>query len=296
MITKSINRQKFLTKKFGAIFTSDPTLMVCVLNLGYSGNWAISLPQINLEFPDLFEAVKVESECTFLLFRVLSDSVLFLEKHNFRRFITGKKVYCSFCLSIPETARFGVKVREENYFSFEGIPGLYIIDDFISEHEQHLLLNHLKKENLVKVKNRFIKHFGYSYDYNGFDVSARCEPMPSYFSLFLKRLPCIFEQPNQFTVSKYPKNTGIPLHTDLENGFGPHIFSLSLNSPIIMDFVCDNDYPQLIQLNPRSLLIITEDSRYLFKHGIKERKTDLLENGTLSHRTDRWSIIMRNVI
>lgn len=47
-------------------------------------------------------------------------------------------------------------------------------------------------------------------------------------------------------------------------------------------------------LPPRSLLLMTGPSRYGYTHGIKSRKTDII-NGEMVHRQGRYSITMRTI-
>ena len=72
---------------------------------------------------------------------------------------------------------------------------------------------------------------------------------------------------------------GIPPHVDNHNCCDDTILSLSLGSDVIMNFVCldDPDHKTIaINLPPRSLMIMSEDARYIYTHGIVPRKSDII--------------------
>ena len=48
-----------------------------------------------------------------------------------------------------------------------------------------------------------------------------------------------------------------------------------------------------VDLTPRSMMQMTGDSRLHWTHGIRNRKTDTLPDGTIRRREERWSITYR---
>lgn len=78
---------------------------------------------------------------------------------------------------------------------------------------------------------------------------------------------------------------GIPPHVDTHSAFEDAIVSLSLASDIVMEFrkpslTNDKEYVTHVSLSlpRRSLLIMSGESRYGWKHGITPRKIDVIRN------------------
>ena len=73
--------------------------------------------------------------------------------------------------------------------------------------------------------------------------------------------------------------------------------SLSLASPTVMNFYCAKKSKEKIHLllPRRSLLILSNDARYMYAHGISPRKTDVYPDDTVVNRGRRVSITLRNV-
>ncbi|KAB5551029.1 hypothetical protein GE09DRAFT_158193 [Coniochaeta sp. 2T2.1] len=141
-----------------------------------------------------------------------------------------------------------------------------------------------------------------------------------------------YPPPDQFTVQYYPPGAGIPPHVDTHSMFEEALYSLSFGSAVPMVFrrcgandarkmrlpkrsllvstgssdsgsneanspaaekIPDHEHPSWELLLPRrSLLVMTGPSRYGYTHGIKARKTDVVD-GRPVLREGRYSITMR---
>lgn len=97
---------------------------------------------------------------------------------------------------------------------------------------------------------------------------------------------------------------GIPPHVDTHSAFKDAIVSLSLSSDIVMEFrkpslTNGKEYTAHISLAlpRRSLLIMSGESRYGWKHGITPRKIDVIRDAaghlTTQYRTKRISYTFR---
>lgn len=91
-------------------------------------------------------------------------------------------------------------------------------------------------------------------------------------------------------------SVGIPSHVDTHSAFTSQIISLSLASDVVMEFrkptkMNGKEYVahRSVTLPRRSMLIMTDEVRYGWKHGITPRKIDVLRNAsghlTAKHRT-----------
>lgn len=99
-------------------------------------------------------------------------------------------------------------------------------------------------------------------------------------------------------------NVGIPLHADTHSAFGDTIVALSLASDIVMEFrkpspTNSKEYIDHVEvtLPRRSLLVMSNEARYGWKHGIVPRKIDIIRNKdgylTTKHRNTRISFTFR---
>jgi alkylated DNA repair dioxygenase AlkB len=93
-------------------------------------------------------------------------------------------------------------------------------------------------------------------------------------------------------VNEYLPGQGIALHRDYEP-FGRTIASLSLLSPVVMDFrhIVSGRKEHLL-LEPRSLLVLSDAARYEWEHGIAPRKTDIWHDIRIERRR-RISVTFR---
>ncbi len=68
-------------------------------------------------------------------------------------------------------------------------------------------------------------------------------------------------------VNEYEANQGIKPHTDAP-AFGPNVASISLLSPVVMDFRNKTTFQKAqLALEPRSILVMTGESRTDWTHG-----------------------------
>jgi alkylated DNA repair dioxygenase AlkB len=79
---------------------------------------------------------------------------------------------------------------------------------------------------------------------------------------------------DQLLVNEYLPGQGIALHRDYEP-FDRTVVSLSLLSSCVMDFYHPaRGRRESLLLEPRSLLVLCDEARYEWQHGIARRKTD----------------------
>lgn len=184
------------------------------------------------------------------------------------------------------------------------VKGLRYIPNFLSQ-EQHLrLLNTIDTEYSGRWLDdlaRRVQHYGFRYEYKSrkADSSTYLGPLPPFLvdlGMCLVREGYMPSMPNQAIVNEYLPGQGISAHIDCIPCFGPVIASISLGSSCVMDFLHKVDKHQAqIMLEPRSLLVFSEDSRYLWTHEIVGRRNDKVD-GLTRPRERRVSITFRTVI
>jgi alkylated DNA repair protein alkB homolog 8 len=80
---------------------------------------------------------------------------------------------------------------------------------------------------------------------------------------------------DQLTVNDYADTVGIAPHVDTHSAFAPVLCSLSLAGTCAMEFR-QGSSRRCVFLPPRSLLILAEESRYGWSHGIPTRAADVV--------------------
>ncbi|KAI8951857.1 hypothetical protein F4801DRAFT_577957 [Xylaria longipes] len=206
--------------------------------------------------------------------------------------------------------------------------GLRFQPDFITaEHEAKLL--YIFQHDLVwpepkKSGTRLSLHYGYTFDYKtfGIDPEIPYKPFPEWLVPLIPILPKLSTDnegsedgereegrlPDQVCLQHYPPGAGIPPHVDTHSAYD-ELYALSLGSAVVMQFrrrtttttttttttgeedtgteIVDVDLP------PRSMMQMSGASRLHWEHGIRKRKKDVLSDGSVRPRADRWSITYR---
>jgi len=120
-------------------------------------------------------------------------------------------------------------------------------------------------------------------------------PIPEWARFLVDRLheEGISERPfDQMLVNEYFPGQGISLHRDYDP-FDRTVVSLSLLSACVMDFhhVASGRRESLL-LERRSLVVLCDEARYEWEHGIAPRKSDRW-NGSVIRRERRLSVTFR---
>lgn len=235
--------------------------------------------------------------CCFVRYKNVDSATIAFENINGKLNVgqNSKPIYLSYVESIP---------TPDPMYHNKLPPGLMIIEDFITEAEETILLE-LCDFNQVdngSMKHRQVKHFGYEfqYDINNVDKDKPLDiGLPVECDFLWERLKAkdILFIPDQLTVNCYKPGQGIPPHIDTHSAFEDPIISLSLGSSIVMNFKNESvSYPVIL---PRgSLTIMSLESRYSWLHGITPRKLDIIPTQndlSVIHRNTRISYTFRKI-
>jgi alkylated DNA repair dioxygenase AlkB len=192
------------------------------------------------------------------------------------------------------------------------IPGLAYLPDYITPAEEADLVAAIDAQSWDATWDRRRQPYGATYGKN----DPTPPPIPSWAQPLITRLhqqrlsitspnlpPAYGLQPtaslptalplfNQMLVNEYMPGQGIALHRDYEP-FDRTVVSLSLLAPVVMDFrhAADGRRKSLL-LEPRSLLILSDEARYDWQHGIARRKNDRWQ-GQRIPRARRLSVTFR---
>jgi alkylated DNA repair dioxygenase AlkB len=156
--------------------------------------------------------------------------------------------------------------------------GLLRINNFITKEQEIALLEAIDKEKWNESLKRRTQHYGFVYNYGSKEVVSTTDPIPSWCESIIDKLmrnKVFFERPDQVIVNEYLPGQGIHPHVDDIHSFDNVVCSLSLGSSIVLDMINDNNNDKNeIWLPQRSLVVLRDDARYKWKHGIAARKTD----------------------
>ncbi|WP_250253502.1 alpha-ketoglutarate-dependent dioxygenase AlkB [Chryseobacterium sp. Marseille-Q3244] len=185
--------------------------------------------------------------------------------------------------------------------NLSAINGLKYIPNFITCAEEKNLINAVNSAPWLNDLKRRVQHYGYKYDYRAraLNYSMYLGDLPEWAAPFIKRISrenLIKKDPDQLIVNEYLPGQGIANHVDCQPCFDETIFSLSLGSTCLMDFVnVQSKDVMALLLEPRSLLVMSGEARYGWSHGIAGKKSDEYK-GQNFPRSTRISLTFRKVI
>ena len=181
------------------------------------------------------------------------------------------------------------------------IKGLKLINNFIDDCEEEILLKEIYRNNWDNTIKRKVQHYGFKFAYKYRKVvEDNYVNFPEWLNKIIKKInliDCLTNfNPNQCTINEYLPGVGIAPHIDTHSCFSDTIVSLSLENDIMMYFKNRNNNTSRlpIYLFKKSLLILQNEARYCYSHGITARKTDNYENKIIK-RKKRVSITFREM-
>lgn len=179
------------------------------------------------------------------------------------------------------------------------IDGLRYVPHFISSEAEAALIQMIDQQPWITDLRRRVQHYGYRYDYKarGLASDLYLGHIPAWLHPYCQQLQSeghFTQIPDQVIVNEYLPGQGIASHTDCIPCFGDTIASISLGSGCQMDFESGKKRTSYY-LEPQSLLVLSNEARYQWKHGIAARKSDKVD-GNLASRDRRMSLTFRNVI
>ena len=179
--------------------------------------------------------------------------------------------------------------------------GLIYFPDFISHEESFKLISYIENQAWSSELNRRVQHYGYRYDYKSrtLDASSEVLEIEQPFVGLLDTLTYelnelgLKSRPNQIIVNEYEIGQGITWHIDSEKSFDDNIFIISLLSDCLMKLEHKKTKDTLeVYLKKNSLLCLTKESRYDWRHTIPNTKSFVF-NGKKFLRDRRLSLTCR---
>jgi alkylated DNA repair dioxygenase AlkB len=171
------------------------------------------------------------------------------------------------------------------------IPGLSYLRDYVTCEEETELVRVIDREPWNTSWERRRQLYGATYGPG--EGSERA--IPSWGCALADRMhrDGLSERPfDQMLVNEYQPGQGIALHHD-HKPFARTVVSLSLLAPCVMDFLHPQDSRRFsLLLERRSLLVLSDEARYEWQHGIARRKKDRWQ-GIVIPRARRISVTFR---
>ncbi|KAH8550398.1 hypothetical protein BGW37DRAFT_83957 [Umbelopsis sp. PMI_123] len=186
------------------------------------------------------------------------------------------------------------------------IAGLTVIDEFVSPEEEIYLVqccdervwSGLGISPNPELKRR-TQQYGHIFSYQYRKVLQELGPLPDFVTPVLTRIDDknLSPSPNHLLVNEYEAGQGIMPHTDAPSIFGAVILSLSLLSACVMKFTnVVTGHTVDVLLPRRSMLVMTDEARYNYKHSISKDVIETLSDGTTVERSRRVSFTFRQII
>jgi len=180
---------------------------------------------------------------------------------------------------------------------FLGVDGLKLVENFVSNEEETLLLDQINQQTWNTSLSRRTQHYGYEYNYTDKDAKKEAPEIPAFCTFLVDRLlerEILKERPDQLIINEYKPGQGIAPHVDHIKQFKDGIVSISLGSSVRMDFESTSDPKEKKSgiLPRRSLLSMHGVARYKYRHGIQKRLTD---PGIPGKRGVRVSLTFRKI-
>jgi alkylated DNA repair dioxygenase AlkB len=171
------------------------------------------------------------------------------------------------------------------------IPGLQLRENYITPANEDALVKAIDAGHWDTTWQRRRQPYGASYGQS----RQAANPIPLWGLAIIERLhqDGISQRPfDQMLINEYLPGQGIAMHIDYEP-FDRTVTSLSLLSPCVMDFRhATTGQRRAVLLKRRSLLVLSDEARYDWLHGIAPRKKDRWR-GEVIHRARRLSVTCR---
>ena len=204
--------------------------------------------------------------------------------------------------SVPHDQSAEQQSLSRNQEAIGIISGLQYVENYINEVQHNWLLTRINEQQWLDDLKRRVQHYGFKYDYKArrVNLNMRIGELPEWLEKLNQKLHKdghMPEKADQVIVNEYEPGQGISSHIDCEPCFKNTIVSLSLGSGCVMNFTNKFDKTKKIPvwLAPGSLVVLRDESRYEWLHGIAARKWDEW-NGQKYVRERRVSLTFRKVI
>jgi alkylated DNA repair protein alkB family protein 6 len=161
------------------------------------------------------------------------------------------------------------------------IPSIYYIPDYLTIKEEELLMQNIyQATKWTQLSNRRLQNHGGIPNEKG----MLQQPLPKYLMVLNEKIQTDFDifpkVPNHVLINEYKVNQGILPHRDGPI-YEPMVASISLGSSVLIEFKKDSVVIPIL-LEPRSLIVFTDDIYQEYMHGIQENEEFVVPNDVLN--------------
>jgi len=178
------------------------------------------------------------------------------------------------------------------------INGFTLIENYLIPEEEQNLITQINNQKWVVDYQRRLQYYNYRNELiKPYALIPIPNPIPDFLNKIIDKMindKIITNRPDQIIINEYKPGDGLKPHFDRKDYFSNEIVGVSLGSTTTLEFSNGSDKSNVF-LPRRSLYILKDDARYLWKHGIVPKKYDVV-NGIKVTRQTRISITFRNVI
>lgn len=176
------------------------------------------------------------------------------------------------------------------------ITGIQYLPNYLDQETHDRLLSAVDEHPWQMSFDHRVQVYGYHYNHKVREA-YRIGDIPTWavpLALRLHQDGYIAKTPNQLVANEYLPGQGIFDHQD-QAVFGDIVISVSLGSSCVMRFTrADTEASEELLLEPRSVLVLSGEARWDWKHGIPCRASDFW-NGREYVRTRRVSLTFRTI-
>ena len=161
------------------------------------------------------------------------------------------------------------------------VPGLVLIENFISEEDEAELLEAINAGHWVsnRTKDRRVQIFGHYHDIKYKIIPGKYSEHPEWAQKLTKKIQKLNIDSSKYKlidpkrcecyINEYTDGAGLQYHTDYRSTYDECIYGISLNCDGYLGFKpVSGDITKKIKIPHRSLYIMAGESRYNYKHGI----------------------------
>lgn len=173
------------------------------------------------------------------------------------------------------------------------IAGLCYLPEYLDQRIHDDLIVAADRERWLMWDDHRVQAYGYGYD-RAKAVAFHLGELPPWATDLAQRLwhdGLLPDVPDQLVVNDYSPGTGIFPHID-QAVFGNAIASVSLGSSCVMAFSKEDSATEELFLEPRSVVVLSGEVRWNWKHSIPARIFDTVE-GRERRRERRLSLTFR---
>ncbi|BCS83609.1 2OG-Fe(II) oxygenase superfamily protein [Cotonvirus japonicus] len=183
----------------------------------------------------------------------------------------------------------------------QNLKGFTLIKDYLTVEQENELIKKINEQNWVIDYQRKLQYYNYRNElFDPYDLIPIPSKIPDFLNELIEQMindKIIDEKPDQIIINEYEPGQGLRPHFDRKDYYKNTIVGVSLGSGITMDFYRGGKLPEKksLYLPRRSVYVLKDDARYIWKHGIPPRKYDIVDGKEIPRGT-RISITFRNVI